>query len=263
MPFLRLIRQTLIGSLDTLWRFIPMAGIFVISLLALAVFVSALGPVNAQQPPIFQAGAQQGVHGQESFLLILDSSDSMSEPLGNGQSKMAAAKRVILETMQKIPQEVPVGLRVYGDSTYNACRATRMLVPIAPNNRYQISAQMTKIRPTGMTPISYALTTAVREDFNMLNGKRNIILVSDGMETCDRDPCDLAVSMVQNGVDVKINVIGYGLREVEGIRQLKCAALATKGKFYNVDTSAQLGQSLDQILGAKKDVQAKIYIPRN
>lgn len=249
-------------SAGSVFSWVGIAGIAILSGLSIwQGFGGVFSPQKAMAQNAFNAGAQQQVQGQDSYLIILDASQSMLDTLPDGQTRMSAAKRTILETLQKIPKQVPVGLRVYGTDTYNACRSTRLMVPVMPNNRYQIASQMTKIRPTGMTPITYSLDTAVRSDFNHLNGKRNIILISDGMETCDADPCDLAVSMVQNGVDIKINVIGYGLRELDGIRQLKCAALATKGKFYNTHTAAELSNSLDQLLGARKDVQAKIYIP--
>ena len=249
-------------SSGTVLSWAGLLGIAALSIFAVWQGIAYLLKPQALAQGVYNAGAQQQVQGQDSYLIILDASESMLERLPDGQTRMAAAKRTILETLQKIPQQQPVGLRVYGTDTFNACRSTKLLVPISPNNRYQIASQMTKIQPTGMTPITFSLTTAVRDDFNHLNGRRNIILISDGMETCGADPCDLAVSMVQNGVDVKINVIGYGLKDLEGIRQLKCAALATKGRFYNTHTAAELSNGLDQLLGARKDVQAKIYIPQ-
>lgn len=217
------------------------------------------------QPPPFSAQAQQAQGNQdigpENILLILDASESMKENIEPGVSKMVAAKRVILQTIQKVPPQNPIGLRVYGTETHNACRSSRLVVPIAPNNRFKIASSLTKIHPTGMTPISYALQAALASDFMNLPGRKSIILVSDGLETCGADPCDVAVNMVRNRADVKINVIGYGLKNLDGIKQLKCVALATKAKFVNATTSAELANGLDNLVGARKEVQAQIILP--
>lgn len=220
--------------------------------------------------------AQQGLQGmgnqmatnaqneQENILIILDASYSMAEPIAKNFSKMAAAKRTVLQTLQKIPDNRPVGLRVYGQSRteYSSCRATKLLVPIGFNNRFGISRELLKVQPTGATPISHALQTALTQDFAGIQGKKSIVLVSDGIETCSVDPCAVAVKMMQTGADVKINVVGYGLHDYEAEKQLKCVALATKGKYYNASTEAELASSLDELFKTEKNVQAQLLTPK-
>ena len=65
--------------------------------------------------------------------------------------------------------------------------------------------------------------------------------------------------MIQTGADVKINVVGYGLHDYEAERQLKCVALATKGKYYNANTEAELASSLDELFKTEKTVQAQVF----
>lgn len=203
----------------------------------------------------------------ESVLIILDASESMTLPAEgrSGESRMAAAKRVIIETLGKIPSNVNVGLRVYGDKRHPdrsvSCSATHTVVPIGANNRMQIASQMVGLKAQGMTPTSYALKRAIIEDFSQIQGKKSIILVSDGQETCAADPCDVAVEMVRNNVDVKINVIGYGLQDMDAVRQLKCVAMATKGKYISTDTSAQLTNAMGELFNIKKEVKAQIVTP--
>ena len=125
----------------------------------------------------------------------------------------------------------------------------------------QIASQMVGLKAQGMTPTSYALKRAIIEDFSQIQGKKSIILVSDGQETCAADPCDVAVEMVRNNVDVKINVIGYGLQDMDAVRQLKCVAMATKGKYISTDTSAQLTNAMGELFNIKKEVKAQIVTP--
>lgn len=222
---------------------------------------------NGTQTPMQNAGGrvlQTGTHqldGPENILIILDASYSMREKLPSGETKIAAAKRVILEVLRKIPPEKRVGLRVYGHSAnpFSSCRDSKLLVPIGGNNRNFIGSSLLGIRPNGNTPITYAIKTAMLNDFNTVqSGKKTIILVSDGMETCDADPCDTAVEMLRRGFDVKIDVVGFGLADFNANRQLKCVALSTFGKFYSANTAAELGRSLENSMDAQTTVQGQI-----
>ncbi|MBY0405774.1 MAG: VWA domain-containing protein [Cyanobacteria bacterium] len=177
---------------------------------------------------------------------------------------MVAAKRVILDFIKNLPPSINVGLRIYGqsDNSFVACRATQLLMPISRNNHLAMASRLLGVRPTGATPITHAIKTAINEDFRGITGKKSIILVSDGMETCDADPCDTAVEMVRAGINVKINVIGLGLNDFNATKQLKCVALSTLGKYYGANTAAELARSLSQHgQDIQTDVQGQILTP--
>jgi Ca-activated chloride channel family protein len=195
-------------------------------------------------------------------MILLDSSLSMEEPLSTGETKMAAAKRTIMEVLSKVPPTTRVGLRVYGQSaSLLGCRSTATLVPLGTNNRMQIAASLLRVRPTGPTPISLSIRRSINEDFNGIPGNRHVILVSDGAETCDTDPCGVAVDMVRNNINVKIDVVGYGIHDLYAVRQLRCIALSTYGKFYKADTAAQLADSLGKAMQSETNVQGRILVP--
>lgn len=211
----------------------------------------------------------------QNILFILDASDSMNDRTG-GQTKMEAAKRIVMETVRSLPKNVNVGLRVYGHRTGSggfavrspigtfmtggeACRQSELVVPVAAQNRAAIASELLNIEATGKTPITYTLQQAVSNDFVGLTGRKTIILVSDGRETCSFNPCDFAVEAVRQGIDVKINTIGFGTRDRLADEQLRCVALATKGRFYSVDTAAQLAKSLQDSVQVQTSVQARIY----
>ncbi len=248
---------------------------FLIAVLQLLLAGTLIGVFSAQPAPaqpVQQGGVQRNAAGHgmhaggvepEHVLIILDASYSMSEPLQGKETKMAVAKRTILQVLQNVPPHVNVGLRVYGNSanSLTACRATDLLVPIGPNNRNLVSSKLIGVKPTGATPISHTLIKSVREDFANLPGKKSIILVSDGIETCGANPCDVAVNMVRNGVDIKMNVVGFGIHDMAANRQLKCIALSTFGKFYNANTAAELANSLNNSLSVQTEVQGQILLP--
>jgi hypothetical protein len=226
---------------------------------------------QAQSRPIMgnvqqgQYAASADQNAPENIMIILDSSYSMSEPIGGGggENKMMAAKRTVLEVLRNVPPSTRVGFRIYGNSAnqFNSCSATEVLVPLGMNNRHLIAAKMIGVHPTGATPISYSITRSLAEDFNTVRGKRTIILISDGMETCGEDPCDVAVRMQQMGANVKISVVGLGLQDYAANKQLRCVALATKGQFYSANTAAELANSLNKALAVETKVQGTILMP--
>ena len=228
--------------------------------------VQNMPPMQNNIPPQV-AGAQMNAPyasaGPDNVLIILDASYSMEDRIGHDR-KIDIAKRVVHNTVQHIPPSTRVGLRVYGHKIglmgIYPCRKTELLVPIDFNTSNQIIGKLRNINPTGQTPISYSIKTAVFNDFNGLNGPKRIILVSDGMETCDGNPCDYAVEMVRRGIDLKIDVVGFALKDPAAINQLKCVALSTGGKFYTADTEAALARSLQNSFAVKTQVQGKIIL---
>lgn len=222
----------------------------------------------------YQAQQQQAVQdaaNSRNVLLILDASDSMNEPM-EGSTKFEIAKRVLIDTLRKIPPDVKVGLRVYGHRRVSSrnfffgnmvnqdatCKVSDLLVPMTYNNRNVIETQISSLQATGLTPITYSLQQAQR-DFSQVEGKKMIILVSDGRDTCaNADPCDAALSMVRNGSNVKINTIGFDLHDAVAQDQLQCVALSTKGKFFSADTSGELADSLNKSIQSKAVVRARV-----
>lgn len=206
----------------------------------------------------------QKVKKSENVLIILDCSYSMEDDI-NGMRKIDIARGVINEVLKHVSGDVNVGLRVYGHTKslfgLSDCKATELLVPIAPNTQNAVFACMKKLNPVGWTPICYSLEQAIQKDFTQPFGKKRIILVSDGMETCGGSPCDFAVNLMKTRKDISIDVIGFDLAsEPEAISQLKCVALATHGKFYTADNSYEFTESLKNSLRVKKEVQGEIFL---
>jgi len=200
---------------------------------------------------------------QEEFILfIVDFSNSMTEHL-HGTKKI----NMVLDTMQELLPQIPknqrVGLRVYGHKGNGflptaACRASSLIVPMTKNNSAEIQSALFALKPTGWTPITYSLKQAVDIDFAGINGKKRIILLSDGGENCDESPCDYIMELTKTRQDIIIDVIAFNIYDQEANNQLKCTALVTSGKFYSANTAAELLQSLQNSLNVEKEVQGII-----
>jgi Ca-activated chloride channel homolog len=186
----------------------------------------------------------------KAIIIVMDASGSMSEPAPGAASKMLMAKKVLEQVLSKIDNNIPVGLRVYGSSTPSpdpviACQDSILLVPVGLGNRGQMINKLRGLKPSGATPISYALREAV-EDLKYVDVKeKKVVLISDGMETCAYDPCALAASMKKRGVNIEFNVVGFNVNnDIQAKNQLECIAKSTDGKFYTAETSAELAESV-------------------
>jgi hypothetical protein len=207
---------------------------------------------------------QTGVERQApllNVLILIDCSHSMKEGLGGmlamgAEQKMDAAKRVLQETMAMIPSDVNVGLRVFGNSFRNDafldCQQSALLVPIGVHNRRSIMEAVRQIRPYGLTPLTYALHEAA-EDLQPFQGKKQIILISDGAETCGSDPCEFIHRLTASGFEIKIDIVGLALRnDPEAKIQLNCIAKQSGGQFYDSNTAAELVDNIRKIVGETK-----------
>ncbi|WP_162529642.1 vWA domain-containing protein [Nocardioides caldifontis] len=190
-------------------------------------------------------------HADESgrMVMVLDSSGSMKEQANGGETKIAAAKKALGDVVDSLPEDQSVGLRVYGAEVFSAddpgaCEDSQLVVPVETGNRDQLRQAISSYRPYGETPIGYALQEAGKDLGN--EGKRNIVLVSDGEPTCAPDPCVVARGLAKDGIDLRIDVVGL---DVDGKAKsvLQCVARAGGGVYYDASSSEELSSSLTKL----------------
>ena len=193
--------------------------------------------------------------GPVNILFVLDCSFSMKEKMEDHSQKMEAAKQVLQNALARIPGDVNIGLRVFGqgngDNTRgffaDDCLQTALLVPLGLGNRRAIIERVRDIRAFGMTPLTYALEQAAQNDFAGVSGNKIIILISDGADTCGGDPCRLIKMLPAYGIKVKVDVVGLDLRKDRLARdQLNCITENSGGKYYDASSSGQLIESVSE-----------------
>lgn len=180
------------------------------------------------------------------MILVLDSSGSMAEPAGS-TTKIEAAKQALGTVVEGLPDEAYVGLRVYGATVFSredkgACTDSQLVVGPGTDNRAELAAALETYEPYGETPIAHALREAARD----IGGEssRSIVLVSDGIATCDPDPCVVAGELAEQGIDLQINVVGLAV-DADARAQLRCIAAKGNGTYYDADDADDIVESLD------------------
>ena len=82
------------------------------------------------------------------------------------------------------------------------------------------------------------------DDLGPSEGRRTVILVSDGGDNCaPPDPCEAAREVSKQGIDLSISVVGLQVNE-RVRRQLECIAKAGGGTYVGVDDADELADEL-------------------
>jgi hypothetical protein len=84
------------------------------------------------------------------------------------------------------------------------------------------------------------------EELRSTEEKATVILVSDGLETCEADPCAAAAELEAASIDFTVHVVGFGTTTEEN-RQLQCLADNTGGKFLGASNAAELMNAMTEV----------------
>ena len=225
----------------------------------LFVLLLAIIPVFAFD--IYSPNEYKYQNNGDKLLFVVDFSNSMTEYIEH-QTKVNQVKDLMNYILPKISDDTKIGLRVYGHTcnivAFNACRSSELIVPVGYHNAQRISTELKRLRPRGMTPITYSLKQAVKKDFQTMSGPKHIILLTDGGENCDESPCDYAIELMKKRRDIKIDVLAFNVPDSDDLAQLKCTADVTGGHFSEAETKAELLYSMENLILPHKKVEAVI-----
>ncbi len=204
---------------------------------------------------------------EEETLIIFDASVSM---LGNfyGQPKYITAISEAKAVLNTMPPSKLIGLRTIGVSFDGAiaaflqnpdelCKSTKLVAPIRSNNIDYIKTSLDSIFPLGTTPLTYSLNLAINYDFSRSVQLKHIILVTDGGESCNGDPCKYIRELMQTRKDIKIDIIAIGVSG-DDFAQLKCLSDNTFGSIINISTPSELKPAFTNFLSPTLKFENKI-----
>jgi Ca-activated chloride channel family protein len=178
-------------------------------------------------------------------IIVLDGSGSMWGQI-DGRPKLEIAREALKTVLAGLPPGQEVGLMAYGHREKGSCSDIELLVPPGTGTAPQIAAAADALQFLGKTP----LTQAVREAAEALRSteeKATVILITDGIETCDADPCALGRELEASGVDFTAHVVGFGLSRDEG-RQVACLAEETGGRYLEAANLDSLSEALVEVV---------------
>lgn len=205
----------------------------------------------------------QGQEDKAPILFIYDASGSMWGQM-EGKTKMAIASDVLSKTIQTLPENQAIGLMAYGHRKKGDCDDVEILVNLENQDKVSITNPLTKIKPLGRTPLAKSALLAI-DQLRATKQAATIILITDGIESCNGDLCAVVTKAKAEGIDFKLHIIGFGLAD-EDLQNLKCAAQAGEGNYYDADDTASLSDVLNEATNATIDEPAgnfSVYATKN
>lgn len=155
-----------------------------------------------------------------------------------GVEKIIRSKDVLKSLTQNIPASINIGLRIFGARRVGDLKDSFLAVPFKEKNRADIINFITNVKPLGKSPIGYSLSEA-EKDLKTAEGKKCILLVSDGIANGNLPPGDVVNSLVQNNIILHVVYVGDSNNKDLKTR-LKKIAKMTGGNYFIYKNSGQI-----------------------
>lgn len=180
------------------------------------------------------------------ILFIFDASNSMNGKWNSGK-KIDIARKILIKLVDSLDKidNTQLALRVYGHQygfPPQVCTDSKLEVPFANDNATKIKDKLNSIVPKGTTPIAYSLQQSANDFPPRKNCRNVIVLITDGIEACEGDPCAVALALQKNNVVLQPYIIGISL-DVEIKEAFECV-----GKFYDAQNEQEFEEMLEVVV---------------
>lgn len=181
-------------------------------------------------------------------LFVFDASKSM-KTIHNSKTRIQGAKELFYKFLDSLSKQknTKFALRMYGHTVKyppGDCKDSKLVVPFGKNNIAIIKSKVAEAKPTGITPIEHSLTESAN-DFPDSKAVNMIILITDGIEECEGDPCKARQKLMEKGIVFKPFIIGIGLT-VEQIKTFECV-----GDYFDFDNPSLIND-ISSIISKQK-----------
>jgi hypothetical protein len=172
------------------------------------------------------------------------------------RTKFALQKDALLDVILSLKgTEFPrnVGVRIFGSAkpvSENDCSDTTLLYPVSEPNLDRLKEVLADLIPQGESPLGASLSAAAQDFPPMTGVDQMIVLITDGVDTCDADPCQIARDIHIKNPQTSIQVIGFDLSQSDA-EKVRCIADESDGKFYLARNEEELRKSLDEAINSK------------
>ncbi len=185
----------------------------------------------------------------QNLILILDASNSMNKAFG-AQTRIEVAKGALSELLQTLPDGINIGAFAYGHRVAKtdreaSCKDIQEAFPLQqlnPDLRGKMITVLSGIEAQGLTPLAAALTRAGKA-LTDAQGKKMILLLTDGEETCGGDPMAVAEKLGAMDPPIELDIVGIAV-DPQVRDTLTAMAQATGGQYRDVDQAKDLFSAL-------------------
>lgn len=175
------------------------------------------------------ANANDEQHRDNENVLILDTSSYMQEEVA-GETKMALLKQAFPTFIEQWSDEQSLSVLTYGQEDSQTCGAIQQLNTGKTLDKATLNDQVSQLTASGEAPLLSAIFRAKRL---LTHRKGNIILVSNGVETCQKSVsiCKAIQRMKHNHPNIVIHTI-----DMQGNNKLlRCITESTGGVYGKIE----------------------------
>lgn len=190
------------------------------------------------------------------IVFVLDASGSMWGQV-DGVAKIATARNVLSGLLADLPEGARVGFVSYGDQREGDCDDVTVVSGLGKTSPGALATRLRDIQPKGKTPIARSLDRAGQLFAEGEGGQ--IVLVSDGIETCGGDPCATAEALATRGVDLRIHVVGFDVDD-ETREQLACVAEKGKGRYFDARDVAGFETAIAEVKQEVEEALVRVEV---
>ncbi|HMO02443.1 MAG TPA: VWA domain-containing protein [Oligoflexia bacterium] len=175
------------------------------------------------------------------IFIILDASRSMLGKFDN-KTKINNAQSLLNDLIKNSAEGIPLGVVVFGSRRSSDCTDIEEVIEYGLIDREYAIKKISEIEPKGKTPLGASILYVAKR-LKELKTKASIIVLSDGIETCGKDPCQLTKDLLNSGHEFFLDVIGLGVTATEK-KELACLAEAGRGRLDAVVNSEEFAEAL-------------------
>ncbi len=186
---------------------------------------------------------------RENAMLVFDASGSMAL-FRDGRPKIDIARDAAADVLPDVTRFRPTGLVTYSGGQGPACTDVNLRVRPDVKTGEMILSAMAKVRPNGATPLSEAVRLAA----DVLKGLKDpgiIVLVTDGLENCGGNACELARELRREGGRLRVHVISFFLHGRDE-HTVTCLAESTGGTYSATESLDGLRDALHKVLSCAR-----------
>jgi len=169
--------------------------------------------------------------GNSRLVIVLDASASMWGKI-DGKDKITLVRSGLPELLNKQAPRTQFGLVTFGNKAKSGCHDVSIAIKPGTLSNKAFLKKANAIKMGGKSPISAALTRAA----GLVSAQDSILLVSDGIDDCNADPCATAQALKEKKPALRIHVLGFPNQAAT--EQLRCIASKTGGNFALVSDAA-------------------------
>lgn len=168
--------------------------------------------------------------------ILFDGSGSMWGVLPGGkETKFAAAREALRQSLPRLPGDTRVALSSFGHRRKGDCNDVEQIVPAEKFALDRIMTPLDKLNPKGKGPLVQALREAAKSAAP--DQETHVILVHDGADNCQQDPCAAAAELAKQNGKLRVHTIGLALENDDGPK-MACLAKLTGGRQFDAPNAA-------------------------